>query len=70
MSNFSFKQWLKKSIVSLVINKEISAEYAALRCVEQLDRGRFSELDCEEIYLEITMDDAQKRAAEQIFAKS
>ena len=47
---FDFKQWLKQSYINLVLNGTWSRDYCAAMCAGQLDRGRFSDGDVEDIY--------------------
>jgi len=47
---FNFKLWLKESYINLVLNGTWSRDYCAVMCDGQLSKGRFSEVDVEDIY--------------------
>lgn len=47
---FNFKEWLKQSYIDLVLNRTWSREYCADKCATQIDKGRFTEDDAEDIY--------------------
>ena len=47
---FSLKEWLKNAFVRGVAKEEFSKEYVAVKCAEQVDKGRFSESDAKEVY--------------------
>ena len=48
---FDFKAWLKQSYINLVLNGTWSRDYVAVMCDGQLSKGRFSEVDVEDIYI-------------------
>ena len=48
---FDFKAWLKQSYINLVLNGTWSRDYCAVMCEGQLSKGRFSEVDVEDIYI-------------------
>ncbi|MBQ8911844.1 MAG: hypothetical protein IJY89_04680 [Clostridia bacterium] len=50
---FSLREWLKKAFVNGVARGEFSGEYIAIKCAEQVDKGRFSEEDAESVFLSI-----------------
>lgn len=47
---FSLKEWLKTAFVAGVAKGEFSKEYIAIKCAEQVDKGRFSESDAQEVF--------------------
>ncbi len=48
---FDFKAWLKQSYINLVKDGTWSRDYCAVMCEGQLSKGRFSEVDVEDIYI-------------------
>lgn len=51
---FQLKTWLKNAVINGVRSGEFSPDYAAILVVEQVDKGRFSAADAEEIYRAVT----------------
>lgn len=50
---FSLKEWLKQAFINGVARGEFSEEYIAIKCAEQVDKGRFSEEDAGQVFLAI-----------------